>query len=297
LSAWLLDLVRNGIAAVPGKGFEFFDSQARRMIDAQAPGVARRVRLLGSVAGGGAGWQRPFLEQMAILHLLTRATERLDELPEAVRADVEAALGITTSADELSGLPVTADRWQVIAQEVEVEDRLRIQRTWFYGVGSRRSAMVLQFAHGAATFDANLPVGRQFDGELVFFPGNGPRASVHRIGGSPEPLSSVNGCDSVEDLLGRFSHALAACPWIERLCWPLCRVIPSKIDEQWWLIDATDAALPMRLRDDVGFTLLAESGGRPVDIAAEYDGESLRPLSVVVDGRFLSLAAAMAEAA
>jgi uncharacterized Zn finger protein len=44
LSAWMHDLIRSGIRSVPTKGFEFFDSQARRLVDAQAPGAARLVR-------------------------------------------------------------------------------------------------------------------------------------------------------------------------------------------------------------------------------------------------------------
>src|SRR5262249_22386792 len=56
LSIWMHDLVRAGIGTVSGKGFDFFDGQARRMVDAQAPGVARLVRELGSLAAQGAGW-------------------------------------------------------------------------------------------------------------------------------------------------------------------------------------------------------------------------------------------------
>ncbi len=174
LSAWLRDLVRSGIGAVPGKGFDFFDGLARRLVDAQAPGAARWVRQLGSLASQGEGWQQPFFEQMSLLHLLTRAVERFDELPDRMRADVESTLGLTIAAEELNAMAAVADRWQVIAQVVEVEDRLRSQRTWLYGTNSQRPAMVLQFAHGTAAFDSNLPPGVQFDGEMVFFPGGRP---------------------------------------------------------------------------------------------------------------------------
>jgi len=40
LDVWLSDLVRGGLAAIPSRGYGFFDEQARRLIDAQAPGVA-----------------------------------------------------------------------------------------------------------------------------------------------------------------------------------------------------------------------------------------------------------------
>jgi hypothetical protein len=297
LSEWIRDFVRAGIEAAPRKGFEFFDGQARRMIDAQAPGMARLIRHLGSLAARGAGWQRPFMEQLGLLHLLVRATERLDDLPRPMRADIESVLGLTTSSDELDALPSTADRWQVIAQEHELEDRLRVQRTWLYGVNNKRAAMVLQFAHGTAAFDAVLSPGTQFDGQLVFFPGSGPRANVRGVLSAVVPLQSLDGCASFEDMLDRYSRAVADLPWLERLCLPLGRITPTRIESSWWAIDSDGAALPVRAHEHFGFVLLAASGGKPVDIAAEFDGQMLRPLSVIEDGRWISLASQLAEAA
>src|SRR5271157_2988284 len=40
LKRWLLDLVRQGLASVPGRPYGFWESVAARMVDAQAPGVA-----------------------------------------------------------------------------------------------------------------------------------------------------------------------------------------------------------------------------------------------------------------
>jgi hypothetical protein len=297
LSIWMHDMVRGGIGAVSGKGFDYFDSQARRMVDAQAPGVARLIRQLGSLASRGSGWQRPFVEQMSLIHLLVRACQRIDDLPEKLRADVESAIGLPTATEDLNDLPATADDWQVIAQEVELEDRLRVQRTWLYGVNTNLPAMVLQFAHGTTAFEATLPVGMVMHGELVFFPGNGPRAIVRSSQPAVQSLSSLVGCPSCEALLERFSESLANFPWLERLCLPLNRVTPAKIDDQWLVLDSSGGALPIQMRDDAGFTLLAIAGGDPVDVAAEYDGAALRPLSVVADGRWFSLASHVSEAA
>lgn len=293
LSAWMCDIVRGGIGTVPTKGFDFFDGQARRMVDAQAPGAARLVRQLGSLAARGANWQQPFLEELSLLHLLARSVERFDALPDELRADVESALGAVTPAENLNSLPAVSDCWQVIAQEVEVEDRLRAQRTWLYGVRTKRAAMLLQFAHGASAFETGPSVGCQFEGEIVFFPGNGLRAAV-RSATSAEPIAVLDGCEGWGAMLDRYSQALAVCPWLERICLPLCRVIPTKIDDRWWAIDADGAAMPVQIRDHAGFVLLAISGGHPVDIAAEYDGRLVQPLSVVSDGCWTSLSQTVA---
>lgn len=297
LSVWLHDLIGAGIGTAPTRGFDFYDSQARRLIDAQAPGAARLVRQLGSLAATGAGWQRPFFEQLSLVHLLARATARFDSLSDRLRADVEAVLGFTTAADELANLPGAADRWQIIAQEVELDDRLRVERTWLHGTSSGRAALVLQFAHGATAFDATLAPGMAFDGELVFFPGSGPRAALRGAAPTFQPVTSLAGLDNCEQLLDCYSQAIAEFPWIERLGLPLARVTPQRLGDQWWAIDAAGAALPLRVPDDAGFKLLAVSGGQPVGLAAEFDGHALRPLSVVAAGSWISLAATLAEAA
>jgi hypothetical protein len=291
------DLVRGGIGAVPGKGFDFFDSQARRMVDAQSPGVARMVRELGSLASQGAGWQRPFVEQLSRLHLLSRALERFDQLPESARANVEAVLGVTIAADELKMLPAIADCWQIVAQEVELEDRLRVQRTWLHGSRTELCALILQFAHNASAFESSLSGGMQFQGELVFYPGATQRAAVRSLPAQIEPLTVLGGCESIEELLDRYSQSLANFPWLEQTCLPLKNVVPTQRDGRLWLIDRAANALPVRLRELVGFTLLAISGGQPIDIAADFNGQSIRPLSAVAGGRWISLAETIAEAA
>jgi hypothetical protein len=49
LELWLRDLVQQGLASSPSRGFEFWDRPAARLVDAQAPGAARRVRDLATL--------------------------------------------------------------------------------------------------------------------------------------------------------------------------------------------------------------------------------------------------------
>lgn len=299
LSSWIQDLARAGIGTIPGRGYDFFDSQSRRLVDAQAPGVARWVRQLGSFASQGAGWQRPFFEHLSLLHLLTRAVSRLDEIPDQMQSDVESVVGLTRTAEELDRLPAVADQWHAIAQETELDDRLRVQRTWLFGRRTKRASLVLQFAHGARPFEANVPAGVSFEGEIVFFPGNGLRSATRKIESSIEPLTSFNGLgfNSLESLLDVFSRSLADFSWLERLCLPVSNVVPIKTDDRWWIADSSGEELPLKVRDDVGFTLLAVSGGQPVDVALELDGRMARPLAVLADERWLSLCSTLVEVA
>jgi hypothetical protein len=297
LHLWVSDWVKSGIASAPTKGWEYFDAQARRLIDAQAPGVARRVQELGSLATRGAGWQRPFLERLAILHLLCRAAERIEELSDDDRANLIAAFGIPVSQDELARLPPVRDVWRIASQTVETEDRLRVQRTWLLGRELGRPALILHFAHGAAPLDTSLHPGNEFDGELVFHPGTGPRAAVRTTPVNCRPAVAPFGYDSFAAALDAYTRAIATNPWIDRLLFPVRDVVPIYDGGTWSIIDKASESLRLSTSEKIGWRLLAIAGRSPIDLAAEFDGKALTPLAVTANGTFHLLADSEQQAA
>jgi len=297
LHRWVTDWVRAGIASAPAKGWEYFEAQARRLVDAQAPGAARRVQDLGSVAARGAGWQRPFLERLALLHLLWRATERIDRLPDDDRADLLAALGVPVPQEELASRPAVRDVWRVACRTVEIEDKLRVQRTWLFGTKTNRPALVLHFAHGTAPLDTSLQPGTAFDGDVAFYPGTGPRAVVRTSPVVAQPAATPFGYDAFAGGLDAFCRAVAANPWLDRVFFPVQAVVPLYDAGRWSLADRVGAVLPLIVADRAGWTLLAVSGCEPVSLVAEFDGKALTPLAIVTGGATLPLAEPDREAA
>src|ERR1700678_2068207 len=73
LDRWLCDQVRAGLAHAPRAGYQHWDSIAARMVDAQASGIADRLRALAAVPHSGPGWESRLLEEYALLHLLATA--------------------------------------------------------------------------------------------------------------------------------------------------------------------------------------------------------------------------------
>ena len=290
LKVWVNDLVRGGIAAVPGQGYAFFDEPARRMVDAQAPGVATRLQQLAAIASSGAGWERPFTEGLASLHLLIAAHDRLATLPEPTRDDVLATLGVPVGNDEVLARPAVRDRWQIVAREVVVEDKLRVGRTWLFGTATRRPALVLAFAHGNASLDVSLTPGVAFDGELCFFPGTGPRA-VARARGVPAAFATVDGLDTLDAMCDAVATMTAAHPWLGEVALPVRQLTPARADGRLSLVDRDRRSMPTALPESATWALLAASGGNPLDVVIAYDGRRLRPLSAVVGGAVLPLTA------
>jgi hypothetical protein len=61
-------------------------------------------------------------------------------------------------------------------------------------------------------------------------------------------------------------------------------VTPTANGATWYVRDGSGKGLP--LAESRPWKLLALSGGHPVDLAGEWDGEALRPLAVRVNQRY-----------
>src|SRR5262249_27330384 len=170
LELWLRDIARGGLAAGGTQPPKFLEWTAAPVVDAQAPGVARLVREMAGVTASGEGWEARLLERLSRLYLLIEGFKRIAELPEATQADIRALIGWTLNQEELLRLGGTRDRWMVMGQRVEEEDRLRVQRVWLWGERGGRAASVLHFAHGQQQLDASFITGAAIEAELVFFP-------------------------------------------------------------------------------------------------------------------------------
>ncbi len=289
LDLWMGDLVRTGLAALDANGPATFGEQAARLVDAQAPGIAVRLRRMAALPGSGARWTDRLLPELGRLALLSRAYRRAGTLDVELQADLRGMIGYTLEKEEIVAHgDVVADEWAVLAQEVNDEDRVRVQRTWTRGGRSGRWALVLQFAAGTAGFPEALVPGTVVDAELAFWPGAFPQRALvkeHR-GGARALRGRMPGTGSVADLLAATAEALGRQPWLDALPAALSGVRPSLLEDRttWAVVDEKGAAVPLAPREP--WRLLALSGGHPVDLAGEWDGHALRPLGAMVDGGF-----------
>lgn len=291
LELWLADLIRGGLAQAQGQPYSYWNGIASRMIDAQAPGLARRLRELGGLASGGPGWQDALLAELGEIHLILEAYRRLETLPPGLQEDVRAIIGWTVKEEELAQLEAVADVWLVIGQRVEEEENLRVGRSWLWGRNSRRFALVLQFAHASQSLSLAFLPGTVTQAEIVFYPGSRPlRAAVRSRSGTEvlrtEDLKSEHSHD-VRMILEDFGAALAANPWTE--AWPgiLREVLPVTDGNNWAVRDAAGDELPLPKDFARRWHLLAASGGAAVDLFGEWNGRELRPFGAYASGTYI----------
>jgi SWIM zinc finger len=309
LQEWLRDQVRVGLAAsVSGAGAPragmpatgHADAIAARMVDAQAPGVASMLRGLSALPWSADDeWPARLLGEYAQLHLLARAHGRLDTLPPGLAAVVRSRVGYTTSRQEVLARPAVTDHWLVIAVRDLVDGTVPGRRIWLLGRDTGQHAMLLTFAGGGYWQDpetAGLRAGAELFADLHYYPGQPPlralageRHAGPVRGKCPKPDGDIDG------LLAGWATGIERDPWLTT--WPVLltgtpvppRQPAARTDAQdsgaaaagnrWHLVDRADAALPLAERESL-WTLLAVSGGNPVTVAGEWNGNRLLPLTV-----------------
>ncbi|MGW7007164.1 SWIM zinc finger family protein [Streptomyces sp. NPDC054933] len=182
----LTDQLRTGLAAAR-EDQRVWEGVAARMVDAQAPGLAARVRELGAIPGSGGDWPSRLLEEYGMLHLLARGClaldARPDALPGALSDTVRSRVGFTTAGAELLAGPTLRDSWLVLAQQDSTEGTMTTRRIWLRGARSGRPALLLSFGAAGRAPEVSLPVGRSLDAELAYHPGAVPRGGAG--GGRP----------------------------------------------------------------------------------------------------------------
>jgi hypothetical protein len=278
LSQWLADQVRGGLAAAASAGYPHWDAIAARMVDAQCPAIAERLRGLAAAPREGPGWEGRLVEELAMLHLLAAAYRKGDELPEQLRASVRQRIGFTTrQADVIAGCdrPVT-DTWLVLGWRDTQHERISSRRIWLRGAGTGQLALVLSFAAAGQTLDDSFPPGDHVPATLARYPGALPLRAAVAARAEPEPAPAPQGT-TIAKLLTGWASALAKDPWQES--WPvvLTDVTPALMPVPS-LADQAGDALPLHPLAD-HWPLLAASGGRPVTVAAEYTPRGLWPMT------------------
>ncbi|MBN2002986.1 MAG: SWIM zinc finger family protein [Anaerolineae bacterium] len=281
LRLWVGDMLRQGLSELPSQPRSFWETQTARLVDAQAPGLARRLREMAGVPYSGEGWPSRLLDRLGRLHLLLEAYSRLDTLPPDLQEEVRNQIGWPQDQSALLAGPGVRDQWLVLSASEETEERLQVRSTWLWGAETRQAALILDFiAPGQSSRIGGLPVGVALDAELVFFPGMIPQRALLKAQHSAQPISALPGYDSLATAFATTGAALARSPWTERFLWPLEGMTPLQTENEWRIQDPQGHYLPVALADPESWRLLALSGGHPTTMVGEWDLEKFKLLSV-----------------
>ncbi len=279
LDRWITDRVRTGLTDPALAQYTTWEQVAARLVDAQAPALANRIRRLAGAVGTTASWHEHVLAELGVVHALCRAGARTGELPEALGDGVRTAVGWQVrQADVLAGAAVR-DRWHVAGRSDVLEDRIVVRRTWLRGTRTRRWVLLLSFAAYGQSLGGEPVPGTAFTADVHQYPGAvALRGLLGPDQGDPHDDPVGPPASSVAGVCHEVGLALAQEPWLER---HPCTVLaaPTLHQGRWVLTDAT-GTLPVAGAPDGLPTLVACSGGRPVAVSCEWTAQGLVPLTV-----------------
>lgn len=300
LQLWLTDQVGHGLAGSEVDAYSRFDAVAARLVDAQAPGLAARVRRLPGLFFGGdddaVDWPGRLLEDYGRLWSLTTAHQRIDQLPDDLAATVRRHVGYPVAkADVLAGAGIT-DLWLCLGRRDTDEDHLQSRRTWVWGAGTRRFGMLLDYAPTGATLPLRPVPGATIATTMHFYPGapglrclyDDSTPPSEQVPAQLDPLDSLQPT-TIADARRARARAIADDPWT--LSWPV--LIDGRFgrmaSEAPALIDATGSAIPVAEIGDAWPLLLAVAGGRRISAFGELGSGGLEVASVICDGEVIAL--------
>lgn len=316
LQPWLLDQLARGLGSLGPQSRSSWETMAARLVDAKAPGLGQR--LLNAAAGllQGANWPEKTLRQLGLLQLACEAVARRDALGEAAQTDLRIMLGWPLDKEAvLAQSPGVADLWQIIGVVQEERDNnVQERRVWLQGLQTGRRALLLEHAFAGRGFEQSwLPLSSHA-ATLAFYPSAAPLRAIVVSSGSadtasaaptptpaPAPMSTPKSTpspsftsepamltapaasaaptdSSPEQEWHALAQRVADNPWIP--LHPLrCHAATPCREEDGFSLHWGGQSLPLTLSDNEGWALLALSGGQPLSVMGEWNGETLRPLS------------------
>ncbi len=285
LGRFLTDQVREGLATHAADRPDRLKRMAARMVDAQAPGVASRLRELALLPSTG-DWPTQLLDEYGSLHLLTAAWAGRDNLPPDLVDTVRAHIGFTTKVDDVLATPAVADRWVVVGMRDADEEQVSVRRVWLWGRDTGARALVLFFARGGANFDTGIYPGSEIEANLHFYPGRLRLRAV--VGDKRAETATSTGWltpgGTLNDAQQQLRDAVTADPWCQ--VWPVAIHGQLAWNDGAWLVAERAVPLIGEQRDLWNLLALANS---PTTIFGELSAEGLRPLAFVDDAKVCPL--------
>lgn len=286
------DILRRGLAEINQLGPDYWTGFAARLVDAQLPAIARRLRRIPSYLEAEPATAHEYiLRELGQLYLLLRAWRKRDRLSPARQTELLTTLGVNVKKEEVLSERPVVDHWLVLGLVEGSEERLRYRRVWLRGEKTGRYALLLDFAFGDQPFDRTWPVGSSWDAELHYYPGAyAQRALVSRARPGGRPYDDLAGYDDIAAGQADFRAALAQHPWLPQFPSLFTDVTPILLDtDRLVLRDGAGQLLPLNVSEERRWLLLAESGGFPLDLFGEWSLDGFVPLTWVGDGGVRSL--------
>lgn len=289
LKQWLSNLVRQGLAVAKDQPLDYWDAFAARMVDAKLGSIGKQIRLVKGFLGQ-EDWHERLLALIGDLHLFAQSFQQLDRLPPNLQDELISYAGVNTKKEVVLSQKGIFDHWLILGQTFGEEENLRYRRCWLLAEKSQQYALLLDFVFGQNNFEQQWPVGAAVRAEVVYYPASRPqRALLKEFGWSQQVFEGLNGHPSFESMAKAYATVLAENPWLNIFPCLLDDVVPSLEQGEIILIDQAKGYVSLGKPITASWKLLALSGGHPISVFGEWNGNFFSPLTAIAAGRVVAL--------
>lgn len=280
LLLWIKDILRNGILHMPVKTPAWWGNMAKRMIDAQAPGLANMVRGLGNVNFYKDGWQSEFMDQIIRIYLVIAGYQNDGLTNTPLYDDITGTIGFTVNQDELKENEGILDNWLLLGKQTSEEQDLTVERYWLTGSSSGLSALVLQFLVRGQHAQISLTPGMQIRAELAFYPSAAPLRALILRQINTEETAVFKTFAHWEAVTASGTETCCLLPFYTERPYIVESLLPVWHQQQWWLQDRQYKLMPVKEDFHPIWKVLSLSGGEPLNMAVIGKERSFEPIGV-----------------
>lgn len=282
LQSRLLDLIRGGLVELDIASTQYYEEFAARMVDAQLGSIGKRIRTWANFKEDFPDtWHEKLLDELGSLYLFSKAFQNIDRLSENLQDELLALAGVTTRTSELFQQEGIQDDWLVLGQVTTPEpNNLTSRRTWFIGHNTQKIVLVLEYTFGTAEFASLWLKGLVYSAAAVYYPAAYPLRVAFKSADLAPSFTEISGYQTISNFLQTYSEALAQSPWLPQFPVLLTSVTPIFFKNNFFLVDAEKKYLPIEKGNLSPWELIALSGGHPLSIFGEWNGQRLKTLNV-----------------
>lgn len=263
LQIWIKDLLRNGLLNVPERAYTLFDNIARRMVDAQASGLANRLKSIQDINFYDESWKHQLTDQLGKLYLLTESYKHLEEQPEEWQQEIRTQIGYPQPKEVVLAGEAIADQWIVLHKRSWKVNELNTETYWLYGHQSGRFAIYLSFITPGSLPELNLVPGSVYDGQLCFYKGIGISRALFKTCELSAETFTPPCCKDLDEATGSYRKALQLNPFTEDLPVLIENVRLASQGNRLYIQDVNNKLFPIKIEATTRIDLLSVTGGKP----------------------------------
>lgn len=259
----LKDILRNGLLNIPEKIYTLASEMRRRLIDAQAPGLAAMVSELMTIDFETEVWKYDLTDALSRIYLLAESYKHIDTLTPEWQEEVKSLVGFTQAKEEiLSGSPIT-DTWMVLYVREEKQDKITVQYHWLYGKSSGRYVLYLQFLAPGVVPEVTLLSGSFISADMYFYPGVSSQRVLFKQYTVSQDVFAPQACASVAEAMAMFREIVTHNPFVTKIPVIVAHLRLTRQEDELYAMDTDKHTVPLHLTEKARAQLLLITGGKP----------------------------------